>query len=133
MLRITQNSTSKLYVTLQDKVINIGATNFTWRLFDKETLKYYYFYNDNTSNSPYYDSFTLSVGGTYSNPAQGVVQCPHGQYTYEIYEMTSADLNINNAVGMIETGILLISPTYSTTISATNSNTISVNKNLDRI
>jgi hypothetical protein len=73
------------------------------------------------------------VGGTYSNPTQGVVQCPQGQYTYEIYEMTSADLNINNAVGMIETGILLISPTYSTTISATNSNTISVNKNLDRI
>ena len=122
MLRINQNTSKALYVTLNEKVTGTYSPYFTWLLTSKDTLNKYYFYEPDFSGSVYYNSFTVSS------------IWPHGEYTYEIYQMTASNnLDITMAVGMVETGILLISPTYSKDVVAINNATFSINNNLDRI
>lgn len=133
MLTLQNNSSGAVYVTLQENVVNVATASFTWRLINKESLQNYVFWADDFSTSPYYDSFTISIGP--GSATAGYVNCGYGQFTYEVYEMPNPyDLNLNNAIGMVETGILIVNPTYSVNASFTQSiPTIPLNKNLDRI
>lgn len=133
MLRLQNNSSGAVYVTLQEKVKVPLTTNFTWKLIDKESLQEYFFCADDFSPSPYYDCFTVSVG--VGSATAGWVNCGYGQFTYEVYETQNPyDIGLTMSLGMVETGILIISPTYSLDPTFTDAPpTININKNLDRI
>jgi|ERR1035437_3654845 hypothetical protein len=135
MLVIKENESKVLIVTLRDKASNQIAPCYTWRLTNKQSLENIVFYQTNSSTSPYFDAFTVSISPTYSDLTNGVIQSGHGQFTYEIYEMPSMGLTLSNAIQMIETGILIISPTHSPNIvSILDSNKpIRINNNQDRI
>lgn len=115
MLYINNLGDNQLIVTLYEKCSNVTDPYFTWEIehCDSKT-KYQLFMSDNSSSPYYYNSFTFSNSGTYKN----------GQYTYKVYEMaTASNLDISQAIGLVENGILEISGTYSLNIkSFTQSN-----------
>ena len=136
MLRIQNNSTDVFIVTLRDKTSNQVNPYYTWKVINKQTLDETVFYTDNFTTSPYYDSFTISISNTQSGLTAGILNIGHGQFTYEVYEMTNQyDLNLANAIQMVETGILIVNPTYSVNPTSTTDTNIPVpiNSNLDRI
>ncbi|OJW82078.1 MAG: hypothetical protein BGO69_15890 [Bacteroidetes bacterium 46-16] len=114
MLYLNVASASKVTVTLYEAAQNVDNPFFTWKLFNAENEVV--FTADDISPVPYYyNSFTISVA-TYSGLTAGIINVETGQYTYEVYEMENQyDLNLSNAIGMVETGILNIVGTHSET------------------
>lgn len=112
MLYVSYTQSTSVCVTLYEKCSNVTNPYFTWVLTDKDRNDKYYLYMDDNSNSPfYYNTFTFSGGLTAS------------QYKYEVYEMASAnDLDINNAIRLVENGLLNVIGTYSVIQSYTESN-----------
>lgn len=112
MLYLNTGTASVVTLTLYEAAENVVNPFFTWRLFNSENEVV--FTADDISPVPYYyNSFTISLAN-YSGLTAGVINVETGQYTYEVYEMQNQyDLNLDNAIGMVETGILNIIGTYS--------------------
>ena len=113
----------EVIATLKEKSPNLVTTNYTWRLYNKDSHQEYIFSVEDHTTSPYYDAFTISVG-TPSNATGSTVRidAPAGTYNYFVYQMTNPyDLNINNALAQVENGILTINGTSSEIISFTQS------------
>ena len=113
----------EVITTLKEKSPNLFTTNYTWRLYNKDSHQEYIFSVEDHTNSNYYDAFTISVG-TPSNATGSSVRldAPAGTYDYFIYQTTNAyDLDINNALAQVENGILTINGTSSPVISFTQS------------
>lgn len=135
MLYLDYIGTSSVTTTLYEKCSNQVNPFFTWRILDKDSNFETIFTTDDFSTVPYYyNSFTISVA-TYSGLTAGIINIDGGQYSYEIYEMTNQyDLDLANAVGLVESGLITINVTYSQIQSYTaSSNTTNVYKNLNRI
>lgn len=131
MLRVMNNGSKAFIVTLQEKAVGLNPF-YTWKLTDKQTLDEYYFCNENFSNSPYFDAFTVSIGQ--GSATAGYVDCGYGQFTYEIYQTSQYALTVTTSDPLVETGILMVGATFANTVAATASTTtIKVNKNNDRI
>lgn len=134
MLYLTPNVSSVVCVTLWEKAVNQTNPYFTWQITSADSRNQYVFAADDFSTAPnYYNLFTFSaIYGATMGLTAGVIPAYSGQYSYEVYEMTNQyDLDLNNAVGMVETGILNIIATYSTIATFTASqNTIAVFKNI---
>ena len=114
MLYISLTQSTVVNVTLYEKSSNITNPNYTWKIINSGTNQETIFTQDNSSSSPYYQSFTLSI----SNPpglTSGIINVSGGQYVYQIYE-TSAPytLVLTGDELLVETGILNISMTQST-------------------
>jgi hypothetical protein len=108
---------------LREKAINQVNNYYTWKISNRNTYDEYIFSPDNNSLSPYYDSFTLSIGTQTSLTSSVILDCPIGEYHYSIYEMSSQyNLDINMSLGVIEVGLLIIEGTSSEIISFTESN-----------
>jgi hypothetical protein len=137
MININVNSTKEITVTLYEKCSNITNPYFTWMIQNKTTQQQTIFYADDHSNSPYYyNSFTFSISSTQSGLTAGIINVPGGQYNYFVYEMQNPyDLNLNNAINLVELGIMQIVPTYSTIVNVLDSIslTYSAYQGLDRI
>jgi len=124
---------NRVDVTLWENSTNLINPYFTWSLFDKKSFMSYVFYADDFSQAPYYyNSFTVSVG--VGSATAGFVNITPGEFTYVVYQMASPyDLNILNAIGEVETGILVYGAT-STPYNATGSvATQSQWLNMDRV
>lgn len=135
MIYLSYTGSTAVVATLYELCQNQVNPFFTWRLIDKDSNDEYIFTADDYSSVPYYwSAFTISVA-TPSAATAGVIWVPAGQYTYEVYEMTNQyDLNLSNAVGLVETGLVTINPTYSAIQSYTQSNnTTEVYRNINRI
>lgn len=87
---------------------------YTWQLIRKGSFDEVVFYQDDSSYAPWYwSSFTVSVG-TVSGLTQGEIVASFGEYTYNIWEMTAPyNLSYTQSVGLVETGILIITGTYT--------------------
>lgn len=112
-----------MIVTLKEKSPDFLTTNYTWRLYNKDSHQEYIFSVEDHSTSDYYDAFTMSVG-TPSNATGSSVRldAPAGTYDYFVYQTANAyDLNIANALAQVENGILTINATSSPVISFTQS------------
>jgi hypothetical protein len=108
-------------LTLSEKTSNVNPY-YTWVLSNRDSLNQTIISPDNFSASPYYDSFTLSIGTAVSLTASVVMNIPAGEYHYSVYEMnTQYDLNINNSIGVVETGLLMITGTSTPFVSFTAS------------
>ena len=87
---------------------------YTWQIVRKGTFDEVVFYQDDSSYAPFYwSSFTISVG-TVSGLTQGQIVASFGEWTYNIWEMTTPyNLSYTQSVGLVETGILIINGTYT--------------------
>lgn len=103
MLYLSATQSQALIVTLRD-----GLTiyeNYTWKIRNSMTNEETIFTQDNSSSSPYYQSFTLSVSSP-QGLTSGVVDIEPGQYQYFIYgSETPYNLDVDD-LEMLETGIL---------------------------
>ena len=111
-----QTGTNSVVVTLYEKCINITNPYFLWEIENKTTKEVTYFYQNDSSDAPwYYNSFTISVA-TASGLTAGIINNPAGEYTYNVYEMSEPyNLNVASASNPnpVETGILKIVGTAS--------------------
>jgi len=135
MLYLSYTGSTAITVTLYEKCSNQVNPYFTWKIVDKDSNYEYVFTADDFSTSPWYwNRFTISIASPEGLTA-GIIDVPAGQYMYEIYEMSNPyDLNLNNSIGMIETGLITINPTYSLPQTYTYStNTTVVYNNQNRV
>lgn len=109
-------------LTLREKALNQLNSYYTWKISNRGSFEEYIFAPDNNSTSPYYDSFTLSIGTQTSLTSSVVLNCEMGEYHYSIYEMDSQyNFDLNMSLGVVETGLLIIEGTSSNIISFTES------------
>lgn len=117
MLYLSATQSQSLIVTLRD-----GLTiyeNYTWKIRNSMTNEETIFTQDNSSSSPYYQSFTLSVSSP-QGLTFGVVNIEPGQYQYFIYgSETPHNLDVDG-LEMLETGILNVVGDEATIKSNTN-------------
>ena len=110
----------------------INTPYYTFKIVNKDSFNEFIFAPTNNSTSNYYDSFTISIGTSSSATSSVVIDAVAGQYDYFTYEMnTEYDLDLNNSLGLVESGILLINGTYSslstiTSFTESNDDTIRV-------
>lgn len=111
MLYLNQNISKEIIVTLNESSDVNYDDNFTWVITSADTNQSYTFSAIDNSSSYYYNSFTLSVipGATYGLTSGIIPTYTTGQHNYEVYQMNSyGDLNIDNAIKLVETGLLYI-------------------------
>jgi len=112
MLYLT-DGTNVLTATLYEKSTLIQPY-YTWQLIRKGSFDEVIFYQDDSSYAPWYwNSFTISVG-TISGLTQGQIVISAGEYTYNVWEMTTPyNLSYTQSTNLVETGILVCSLSYS--------------------
>lgn len=135
MLYLNITQPTRLNTTFWENSTNLVNPYFTWKITNKQSLAETIFYADDFSQVPwYYNSFTVSVSSTPGLTA-GIINITPGEYTYQVYQMANPyDLNLSNAIKEVETGILILSATYTPQASFTQSSgTVSVWTNMDRV
>lgn len=121
MLKLTTNQTQSVVLTLSESKTIVNPY-WTFVISNRDTLVETTFAPDNFSTSPYYDSFTISIGASVSLTASVVLDINAGEYHYSVYEMNSPyDLNIQNSIGVAEVGLMIVSGTSTPFISFTAS------------
>lgn len=109
-------------IYLSDGVNNITITPYekssqiqpyyTWQIVRKGSFEEVIFYQDDISYAPWYWSefeITLNV---VDEPTQGFILANAGEWTYNVWEMPGPNiLDLTQAIGLVETGILIISGT----------------------
>ena len=127
-----QSGSNNVTVTLAEKS-SLTQSYYTWQLIRKGTFDNVIFYQDDISSVPYYwNEFQITVAN-YSGLTAGIIQVNPGEWTYNVYEMsTPYDLNLTNTVGLVETGICIISgtSTSNSNYTGTNDNTITYYQNI---
>ncbi len=115
MLYLNNGGTASIVISAKDNVI-YPNTYFTFEILNKDSLKTTLFTNTNLSSSPYYNMYIITVtqSGLTSGGTAGIISVPPGQYSYKVYEMVEQyNLDILNAIGVVEYGILNIPGTVS--------------------
>lgn len=146
MIYLSNTATSSVTVTLYENCRNLVNPYFTWTLIKKGSLEVIIFYQDDSSPAPYYyNSFTLSVSTASMSPTYswntiqynwntfdytwgnttgltaGIIPVYPGEYNYCVYEMTDPYiLSTQSAVGLVESGILIVEGTQSVIPSYSN-------------
>lgn len=130
MLIINNSGTSNVVVTLYEKCSNLVNPYFLWSVTRKGSNDNILWTNDDTSTSPWYwNQFEITIATNSVGLTQGIIPLFEGEWVYNVYEMENQyDLNLNDAINLVETGIMIVGTTYSTTPDFTqnNSNTIPV-------
>lgn len=105
--------TNSVTITPYEKSTQIQPY-YTWQLTRKGTFDEVVFYQDDSSYAPWiWSSFTISVG-TISGLTQGRIVANPGEWTYNVWEMTTPyNLSYTQSIGLVESGILIISGTYA--------------------
>ena len=131
-----KSGNNSVVVQLGDKATNPINPYWTWKLTDKDSMETTIFTADDWSPVPHiWNGFTISVA-TYSGLTSGIINLPAQEYSFQIYEMSNPyDLDINNAVGLAYSGLLVVEGTFSTPVSYTQSNATPhvVYRNQDRL
>jgi len=126
MLIVSSTGTSIVTATLYEMAQNKVNPYFTWSLFGKGTNNTIIFTGDDISTSPYYwNKYAITIATASVGLTSGIIPLTEGEYEYTVYEMNNEyDLNISNAVGIVETGILVCGLSYSVAHSTIASNAI---------
>ena len=135
MIYLTKNQANTVITTCRELCGNQVNPYYTWYIENKNTLAGVYFYAENNSQSPYYDSFTISLTSSVGLTA-GNLNLDAGQWRYEVWEQGQPYiLTTASSTNMVETGIMIVVGTYSPIMAFTGSDnsTINVYQNLDRI
>jgi len=124
--------TNSITLTLYEKSVQIQPY-YTFQIIRKGSFDEVIFYQDDISYAPWYwNQFNISLG-TVSGLTQGQIVASFGEYTYNVYEMpTPYNLGYTQSIGLVETGILIITGTYTsdTEYSGNDDSTIIYYKNI---
>lgn len=121
MIYLSTTQSSNVIVTCRENASN-ASPYYTWKIINRDSYNQYIFSPDNLSTSLYYDEFQINIGTSTSLTSSVVLDCVQGEYDYFIYEtITQYELNLNNSIGLMESGILHILGTSSQIISFTQS------------
>ena len=97
---------------------DLTTNYYTFKIVSCDTLDEYVFSPTNFSLSPYYDTFTISVGTPNSMTGSVMLDINSGQYNFTVYKMPDEyNLNIGSASYITEHGILQIIGTNSIYVS----------------
>ena len=122
MIYISTTQSSKVVVTLNDLVSLTQSAYFTWKILSKNSLEETIFEADDFSISPYYNSFTLSVGTLSSLTGSNVtLDIEQGEYEYTIYQ-TSNQYSLSTDGLVLERGLMICLGTGSVDSTFTESN-----------
>lgn len=115
MILLNQNTTNNVYLTLSESVTLTGSPVYFLFNFTNETTKdeVNFIANNVSSNIVRYDKFEITLTAStapnidYTN---GVISLdPYGKWNYKVYEqLSSTNLNVENANGIIEYGIVKV-------------------------
>lgn len=96
--------------TTTSDVADLITNFYTFKIVSCDSFDEVVFSPYNFSGSPYYDSFTVSVGATISLTGSSVmIDVEPGQYNYDVYKMPNEyNLNIASASYVVGSGILQI-------------------------
>jgi hypothetical protein len=128
MLIVNDSGTSNVVVTLYEYCNNKINPNFLWNIVRKGSNDIINFTNNDISTAPWYwNEFQITVATSSIGLTSGVIPIFEGEWLYKVYEMpTKYDLNINNSVGLLETGLLVCGLTNSTPVSVNQIDVIPV-------
>jgi len=132
MIYISTTQSSKVVVTLNDLVSLTQSAYFTWKILSKNSLEETIFEADDFSISPYYNSFTLSVGTLSSLTGSNVtLDIEQGEYEYTIYQ-TSNQYSLSTDGLVLERGLMICLGTGSvdSTFTESNDDTVRVSTDL---
>ena len=122
MIYISTTQSSKVVVTLDDLVTLTQSAYFTWKILSKNSLEETIFEADDFSISPYYNSFTLSVGTSSSLTGSNVtLDIEQGEYEYTIYQ-TPNQYSLSTDGLVLERGLMICLGTGSVDSTFTESN-----------
>ena len=122
MIYISTTQSSKVVVTLDDLVTLTQSAYFTWKILSKNSLEETIFEADDFSISPYYNSFTLSVGTLSSLTGSNVtLDIEQGEYEYTIYQ-TANQYSLSTDGLVLERGLMICLGTGSVDSTFTESN-----------
>jgi hypothetical protein len=113
MVYLQSGSTSSIVFTLAEKTIS-GGTNYTFSIQNRDSFETTVFAPTDVSAYPqYYNLFEITTNSgstsTFTGTSVNLVDMPIGEYHYSAYEMPTAnDLDINNAIKLVEVGLLFI-------------------------
>lgn len=115
MLHIGSTGSTNWVVTLYENCKNLVNPYFTWNIVRKGSFDSIIFTSTDISTSPWYwNEFNITVATSSIGLTNGVIPIKEGEWIYEIHEMENQyDLNINNSVGIVETGIIVCGLTFS--------------------
>jgi hypothetical protein len=106
---------------LKDKCLSL-TPYFTFEFINDSTNDYIYACANDFSTSAYWSAFTFSIVSGTAGLTQGQVNLKVGEHKYNVYEMsTQYNLNVNQAVRLVDTGICLVGNTYSNILSSSQS------------
>lgn len=105
--KVTLQSNKQILPLIQG---DVETNYYTFKITSCDSFKEYVFSPQNYSQSPYYDSFTVSIGNTVSATGSAVmINAEAGQYNFSVYKMANQyDLDVDNARYITEEGILQI-------------------------
>ena len=128
MLIVSATGSSNITTTLYEMAKNKVNPYFVFELVRKGSNDEIIFTNDDISTAPwYYNEFVITIATDYIDLIHGVIPLEEGEYKYTAYEMSSQyDLNINNAVGIVETGLLVCGLDFSAPVRVITPTTIPV-------
>jgi hypothetical protein len=130
MLIISASGSTTITTTFQQQAVNKVNPFFTWELTQKGTNQSIIFTADDISTSPnYWNQYVITVAATVGSPAigltSGVIPLQQGEYHYSAWEMTNQyDLNISDAIGKVDDGIMVVGLTFSIATSTMSDNSI---------
>jgi hypothetical protein len=129
MLIVSSQGSTTITATLQQQAQNKVNPYFTWYLYHKGTNKTITFTANDISTSPnYWNQYIITVATASVGLTNGVIPLTVGEYHYHVYEMINPyDLNINNSIGEVENGIMVVGLTFSVASSAMADNSVSSN------
>lgn len=128
MIYISTTQSSKVVVTLDDLVTLTQSAYFTWKILSKNSLEETIFEADDFSISPYYNSFTLSVGTLSSLTGSNVtLDIEQGEYEYTIYQ-TANQYSLSTDGLVLERGLMICLGTgsFDSTFTESNDDTVRV-------
>lgn len=121
MIYLSKTQSQSITLTLREKSKSV-IPYYTFKIVNRNSFDEYIFSPDNLSYSDYYDKFEIGYGNTQSFTGSVILNYDSGEYHYTIYEMNNKyDLNIDNSIGIVENGILIVNGTYSESLSYTES------------
>lgn len=113
MIYFQSGTTSTIAMTLAEKAIS-GGTHYTFSIQNRDSFETTIFAPTDVSAFPqYYNLFEITTNSGLTQTLTGtsvtLLDMPIGEYHYDVFEMPTAnDLDITNAIKLVEVGLLFV-------------------------
>jgi hypothetical protein len=107
MIYLNTNSTNRVILTLNERSLLTGTTNYIFSLTNQSSnINKLFLATDVSTSTCRYNEFNITVTGT-TTSANTVNLTDFGRYNYKVYESTGTTLNITN-LNELESGMMFL-------------------------